>query len=128
MRLSEIVKGPAVVVHFLRPEEIDADYGSLGFAVMEGSVAGVKTENELFSVVASAMQFPDYFGNNWDALYECLRDMGWMAADGYLLILRDASQGWTKNPYVLGRFVTVWLGASNGWAKNQKSFYLVFVM
>lgn len=32
---------------------------------------------ELFlSALASALQFPDYFGGNWDAVDECLNDFG----------------------------------------------------
>jgi hypothetical protein len=39
----------------------------------------------LFQEWAAALQFPYYFGNNWDALDECLADLAWLPASGYLL-------------------------------------------
>ena len=128
MRLIDLKKASPVAVHFAQSDEVKSDIGSLGLAVMEGSVAGVTTDKDLFAVVSTAMQFPDYFGNNWDALDECLGDMDWLPADGYLLILRDAARGWSQSPYVLGRFVTSWLEACEYWTGNQVPFHLVFVM
>jgi RNAse (barnase) inhibitor barstar len=128
MRPTDLKKELIVSVHFIRPDELKAGLDPIGLKVFEGSVADIKTDKDLFSVVASAMQFPDYFGSNWDALDECLIDMNWLPADGYLLFLRDADKGWSQNPYILGRFVTTWLEASKYWIEEKKPFHLVFVM
>jgi Barstar (barnase inhibitor) len=37
-----------------------------------------------------ALRFPAYFGWNWDALSDCLRDLNWLSADGYLLVVENA--------------------------------------
>lgn len=128
MRLINLKKASPVAVHFVLSDEVKTDMGLLGLAVMKGSVAGITTDKELFAVVSIAMQFPKYFGNNWDALDECLGDMGWFPANGYLLVLHDAAKGWSQSPYVLGRFVTSWLEACEYWTKRQIPFHLVFVM
>jgi RNAse (barnase) inhibitor barstar len=117
-----------VSVHFVRPDEIKSDLAASGLTVLEGTIADVTTDEQLFATIASAMQFPDYFGRNWDALDECLCDMYWIPAPGYLLILRNSTQGWSQNPYALGRFVTTWLEASEYWAEEKIPFHLVFVM
>jgi hypothetical protein len=36
--------------------------------------------------IAMVMKFPDYFGQNWDALDECMTDLEWCAAERYVLI------------------------------------------
>ncbi|MFC7532350.1 barstar family protein [Actinoplanes sp. GCM10030250] len=41
---------------------------------------------------SDALLFPDYFGWNWDALSDCLRDLNWLSAEGHLLLVEDASQ------------------------------------
>jgi hypothetical protein len=128
MHHIDLQKASPVAVHFVFPDEVKSDLGTLGLTVMEASVADVITDKELFSVISSAMQFPDYFGNNWDALDECLGDMEWLPSDGYLLVLRDAAIGWAKSPYQLGRFVTSWLEASEYWTENSTPFHLLFVM
>lgn len=128
MRLVDLKKASTISVHFARSDELEDNLHSLGLAVLEGSVADVKTDEELFAVIASAMRFPDYFGNNWDALDECLGDMDWLPAEGYLLVIRNSAEGWSQSPYVLGRFLTAWLEASEYWVQEKTPFHLVFVM
>jgi RNAse (barnase) inhibitor barstar len=36
--------------------------------------------------VAMAMNFPSYFGANWDAFEECITDLTWYPAEKYVLI------------------------------------------
>jgi len=128
MRLIDLKKPSTVSVHFALPGEFETDFDSLGLKIFEGSIADMKTDDDLFNIVSLAMQFPEYFGYNWDALDECLGDMGWLPAEGYLLVLRGSSKGWRQNPYVLGRFVTTWLEAVEYWTEEQTPFHLVFVM
>ena len=49
------------------PEPADA-------AVIDGSAC--RTRANLFAEFARVLVFPGYFGHNWDALSDCLRDTG----------------------------------------------------
>ena len=40
--------------------------------------AGIVSKQQLLEVLARGLRFPDYFGYNWDALWDCLRDFHWM--------------------------------------------------
>jgi RNAse (barnase) inhibitor barstar len=46
-------------------------------AVVDGRAC--RTRAAFFEEVARALRFPDYFGRNWDALTDCLRDAGAVA-------------------------------------------------
>lgn len=35
----------------------------------------VKNRYDMFEIISTAMDFPDYFGNNWDAFWDCITDM-----------------------------------------------------
>jgi len=37
-------------------------------------VRNVKTREELHELLATLLKFPDYYGRNWDAFDECIRD------------------------------------------------------
>jgi len=72
----------------------------------------VSSVGELMEGIADALSFPPYFGRNWDALYDCLRDFHWTHNKNivlvhcdlpslttqelkiYLEILRDAARDW----------------------------------
>lgn len=40
--------------------------------------ACVTTRDQLFDILVERLNFPSYFGRNWDALSECLRDLSWI--------------------------------------------------
>lgn len=45
----------------------------------------ISTKQEFLDEAKATMNFP-YFGNNWDALLDCLRDLSWHPAKGYILL------------------------------------------
>jgi hypothetical protein len=51
-----------------------------------------RTVPALFDEFAAALQFPPYFGENWDALEECLADLAWLSAKAVVLLLRDGTR------------------------------------
>ena len=44
----------------------------------------------LFDEFAAALQFPNYFGENWNAFDECINDLEWLESNKYLIFLLDA--------------------------------------
>jgi hypothetical protein len=46
----------------------------------------------LYDEFTAAWQFPCYFGENWDALEECLTDLEWLPASEYLLLVSNAER------------------------------------
>lgn len=82
----------AVVVHL--PQEsapaIAAAAHDLGFLCVEVDLAEVDDKESLLSALAEGLAFPAWFGHNWDALEDCLNDMSWSNAEGYVLVLRHA--------------------------------------
>ena len=63
-----------------------------GFALKVIKGAKCQTTDGLLRECARALDFPDYFGQNWDALEECLADLEWLPAKGYILLITDAAQ------------------------------------
>ena len=63
-------------------------HGRVATRVLRGGK--MRTTAGLFDEVAAALQFPPYFGENWDALDECLADLEWLRADAFVLTILDA--------------------------------------
>jgi hypothetical protein len=52
----------------------------------------------LFDEVAAALQFPPYFGVNWDALDECLADLNWLPPGNLLIAITAAHEVLDRAP------------------------------
>lgn len=62
---------------------------SLSARVLRGRRMG--TVEALFAEFAAAFQFPYYFGENWAAFDECIKDMDWFPSRGYVPLVSDAA-------------------------------------
>lgn len=51
----------------------------------------IATKSDFMQACAKAMQFPSYFGYNWDALEDSLRDLSWAPAQNGYLVLYDCA-------------------------------------
>jgi hypothetical protein len=58
----------------------------------------MRTTQEMFAEFKLALRFPEYFGQNWDALEDCLRDFAWWPAPSYILVLTNASEVLAAEP------------------------------
>lgn len=55
----------------------------LAFFHLEGKK--IEKKEQFLNHAAVAMKFPSHFGNNWDAFYDCLTDLEWIKAQGYVV-------------------------------------------
>jgi RNAse (barnase) inhibitor barstar len=53
-------------------------------------LAGCRSKGELLHRLAASLQLPPTFGDNWDALADCLRDLDRMPAWGRVLLFEHA--------------------------------------
>jgi len=52
-----------------------------------------RTRQALFDEFSAALQFPWYFGENWDAFGDCLSDLDWIQHQaGYVLVVKEPEQ------------------------------------
>lgn len=89
---------------------------------------GAWGRDDLLRGLAEAMQFPDYFGMNWDAVMDCLRDLDdRVPAEGYVLFVHDADVLWQHNLKAMGDLVEVWLMAAEEAGHDGVPLHLVFL-
>ncbi|MGW3786738.1 barstar family protein [Micromonospora chokoriensis] len=77
--------------------------------------------DHVFYEFSDALLFPGYFGWNWNALSDCLRDLHWLPADGYLVVIENVRWLLSSNPEerlilveILRRAVATWASPLGG--------------
>ena len=76
-------------------------------------------KQRLLKNIAAALNFPDWFGENWDALEDCLTDLD---GEGYVLLFEGAKPGDD-----LGVLIDVLRTSAEHWAGRGKPFFAVFI-
>jgi len=79
-----------------------------GFSLFEVDIAGAHGRGEVLAEMARAIQAPDWFGHNWDALADALGDLSWNKAPGYVLLLRGEHPGEDILDDILNATVDFW--------------------
>jgi len=70
-----------------------ADFRDSGALVVR-MPCGIRSKEKLLAILADKLRFPGYFGWNWDALEECLRDLSWLPArQGVVIVHEDLPFG-----------------------------------
>jgi RNAse (barnase) inhibitor barstar len=93
-----------------------------------------RTPSGLFGEFAQALALPDYFGHNWDALEECLADLEWLPAKGYILLITDAQAVLPEADEEYETLLEILDDAGEAWSKGQTAdgrqapFHVVFVI
>ncbi|XXF78888.1 barstar family protein [Myxococcaceae bacterium GXIMD 01537] len=85
--------------------------------------AGVSGKEQLMSVLEETLRLPGYFGRNWDALPDCLRDLSWLPP-GRISLVHEALPNLPLED--LRAYVNVLAAAVGDW-KPLESYELVVV-
>jgi RNAse (barnase) inhibitor barstar len=85
---------------------------------------GVRDKPALLEAVARVLEFPDWFGGNWDALEDCLTDLSWRTTGGHVLVFEGA-QGLARDDF--GVLIDLLSSTAEYWAGRGRPFFAVFV-
>ncbi len=107
--LQEIMTSPSLNGVYrldLPPEELPDQL----VPVLDGR--GLADKDALLAALGRALDFPDYYGGNWDALEECLNDLSWRGGPAWLVIRHaDAIPG-----ELLAPLLDIFAEAAEAWA------------
>ena len=121
-RLSDAAKSG--VYRTTRIDEIlEATRGS-ALRVVRIGLAGVAGKEALLERIARGLEFPSWFGGNWDALEDCLTDLSWTGAAGHVLLLEGSGELPRDECGVLADILA---SAAAWWVERKQPFFAVFV-
>lgn len=96
--------------------------------VLRVDMAHARGKEDMLTVIGTALRFPEWFGHNWDALVDCLLDMGWLPAIGYVIILDrcDGIHARAESDFVT--LMQVFQDAAEEWREDGVPFWCLVDM
>ena len=96
---------------------------SLEYPMYRVDLSKVTDKEGFLDAVGQTLGFPDWYGHNWDALADCLTDLSWMAADGYVIALDHADAFARANPTDFATALSIFQDASDTWREDGIPFW-----
>ena len=106
--------------------ELIASAQAAGFAFFRIDAASVRTKSKLLGLIARELSFPSWAGRNWDALEDCVTDLGWIDAPGIVIEL-DGLDAYAKaDPDGFVILVDIFKAAAEYWRSQRNPFWVIF--
>lgn len=94
-----------------------------GFRTVRIDLADCDDKEAVLAAIGTALGFPDWFGQNWDALTDCLTDLSWSQAPGYVLVFSGTGNFAAVAPDDFDTLIEILSQASASWAELQVPFW-----
>ena len=100
--------------------------GELGLDPAEDFIAripaGLNSREALFGALCRELQLPEYFGGNWDALSECVRDFHWVPRRRIVVLHEDLP---LLDPEAVASYIDILSGAVEFWMAQKGHEFIV---
>ena len=96
-----------------------------GLALWRVDIGHVHEQQDFTGLVAKALAFPGWFGGNWDAFEDCLGDLSWHPATGYVLLLEHGKHFGAGHKQDFVTAVEVLDGVAEYWRGQGKPFWAI---
>lgn len=99
-----------------------------GLYVFKVDLSAARDKAQMLDTIAATLAFPEWFGHNFDALFDCLVDLGWRPAEGYLVVLQhcDGIHGRAEGDFVAT--LEVFEAAAAEWREQNIPFWCLVDM
>ena len=105
-------------------EALCAQGRAAGLRCARIDLAGFRGKADLLQAIAQALEFPTWFGHNWDALADCLDDLEWLRAKGYLLLLQNPAGLSAAAPKDFALALDILADAARKWNERGTPFWV----
>jgi hypothetical protein len=105
--------------------EIEGLAAAQDLAFFRLNFSRVSTKRGFLRKTARILRFPSYFGGNWDAFEECLNDLEWLDAGGYVLLFDNLKAFGRKAPDEMETARSIFKDTAASWKESGIPFYVL---
>ena len=107
------------------PEPLFAGAEAAGCLVQRVDLAGARDKDEMLTAIGKSLGFPEWFGHNWDALADCLGDLSWLQADGYLILHEHGDGFRASHGEDFATALQIFEAAAEAWRQARIPFWVL---
>jgi RNAse (barnase) inhibitor barstar len=86
--------------------------------------AHADSKSALLAALAKGLKLPEHFGNNWDALADCLEDGDWLGSHGMVIAIRHAANYRKAHAADWETLSDILSEAAEYWRERHKPFWV----
>lgn len=105
------------------PREFTKVAEAAGLAVFRVDIAHAHGKADFLACIAQSLRFPPDFGSNWDALLDCLRDLSWLEAPGWVVILDRSKHFCAGHPQEFAQAMEIMGEAADFWRQEGRPLW-----
>lgn len=109
----------------VEPKTLQAAAKRSGFAFFHLEGKNIARKEQLLNHAATALHFPKSFGQNWDGLEDCLTDLEWVDADGYVIYYDHIDAFLTAQPDQFETLVEILRDAVASWKEDGSAMVVL---
>ncbi len=129
-RLQELLEDATQTGIFHLPESgrtaVRQAAEAAGMVCFEVSFADLTQIDAILSGLGRDLDFPEWYGKNFDALKDCLTDFSWCEAAGYVLIIAHAEALQRENPDRFHTLNQVFTAAIEEWREHDFPMWIFY--
>lgn len=123
--LTDPEQAGVVLVEPAAGEAIAQTANALDFVVRRVDLRQCVDKDTALEAVARALELPEWFGANWDALADSINDLSWLPGERYLLLLEHAERWRRRDSPGFETLLDICRNATEFWAEIGVPFWTV---
>lgn len=115
------------VFHLVATQQptIEAAAHQADFCVLKADIVRPASTEDALLQLGSALDFPNWYGANFDALYDCLTDPDWQPAKGHVLFINGITRLRAAHPVDFVTLIDVLQAAAEDRRKTHVPFWIL---
>lgn len=104
---------------------LEAPARAAGFRVVHAYLGDCSDSTQALFALGDQLEFPDWYGANFDALYDCLTDPEWLPGPGHLIFVEGLAMLRLREPEAFATLIEVLQTASDERRTRERPFWLL---
>lgn len=99
---------------------------ALRFGWLQTDFGASKDISAILKKIGKDLRLPDWYGANYDALADCLSDLSWNTAPGYVLLISGADKLHAQDAPAFNALKDVLSGVIENWRQEKLPFWVFY--